>query len=189
MSLLYSQGCWRKTQTPGSETKISLLLTVPAVDRGSALSCTTFLFSQGGPRRARWCLLMQRVTLQERNSELKEPKYFVIGYKQTCPTFAPEGAVICIILDNKAICLFPWSETHGLSSKAVCSKDHPWKDHLPQGQSVLWVSEQKWERTMENCLSTSYWCFWASPPISYLYLDPCPRAYFWGKCPKMGRWF
>lgn len=48
---------------------------------------------------------MQRAALLERNTELKEPKCFIIGYKQTCPSFVPEGATLFILLDDKQICL------------------------------------------------------------------------------------
>lgn len=66
---------------------------------------------------------MQRIALQEGNLELREPKSFIIGYKQTCLTFAPEGDIF-IILDNIEICLFPWREMLSLSSKAVHYNNH-----------------------------------------------------------------
>lgn len=39
---------------------------------------------------------------QERNPEIREPKSFIIDYKQTCPPFTPEADIIFIILDNKS---------------------------------------------------------------------------------------
>lgn len=44
------------------------------------------------------CFAHSGFSSQPRNTKLKKTWYFIIGSKQTCPTFAPEGNIIFIIL-------------------------------------------------------------------------------------------
>lgn len=53
--------------------------------------------------------------------KVKRLQYFLIGCKQICPIFAPDGDIIFIILNSKQIFPFLWRETLAPSFKAVLS--------------------------------------------------------------------
>lgn len=54
---------------------------------------------------------------QLRNPELGKTNYFIVGFKQTCPNFAPEGDTVFIMLVNNRAC--PLFKRETVSSKAV----------------------------------------------------------------------
>lgn len=78
-----------------------------------------------------WC-----VALQERNTELREAEFFIMGSKHACPLLWKETLSLC----SKVVCCI------NILEKVAQNKEEP----LPHSQVM-----QQSERARENCLPTT----------------------------------
>lgn len=78
-------GCYRRPDTPGLERKF--ITHSNSSNQNSSIFWCWFLksqFPQWVAKKARWQLHLKWVTLQEENSEFKEPLSFIMGSKLDC---------------------------------------------------------------------------------------------------------
>lgn len=70
----------------------------------SSFSCTIASIAlPPTPYRGR-CGKLSESGSQLKNPMLREPQFFIIGYKEICPNFDPQGDIIFIILNKKETC-------------------------------------------------------------------------------------